>query len=571
MSGVLSNEIGGLSSSGLTGLGGVLVSLEDSLGEFHGVTSEGISKLFGDHHFDDGSLSVDHLVLSGKLDSGLDIIFVGDGDAFGSHGSSDLGVGVVSLELRSDVSVSEPEDLVLLLGSPLSVVEDNGGGGDLFTDASEDFVQGHSPGTVTDVGERGSLGTGNLGTDGSGEGVTTVTVGHGSEHGGLLVLESKVRVRDGTDVTDIGGNHGVFGEGHLHLSEHGSGLHSALFGRLGTEVGEGVKLGFPGGLQFGDVRLTLGLVGKASDVLSLESLEHGSSGLLAISVNEAVDVLGETKSSLVNIDLDDLGVLGEVVEVVLGKSSEDGESRSKSNDDISFMHGVHGRLVTLVSKVTYRKGMIGGEGVVVKVSASDGNTKVLGESGNLIVSTTHGDTTTSKDGGVLGVLDEFDSVGESGITSSGVSELLGSTDSVLVFSVEEITGDVNLDGSTLVHGDIEGLSGELGHTGRVVDVSLEFGDGREDGDLVEFLETTVSLGHGSGFGSDNNNGGVSPVGGSDTGEEVGDTGTVLGDADTVSSGGTGVTISHVGSVLLVGDGNESNSSSGPEIESVHEG
>jgi hypothetical protein len=363
----------------------------------------------------------------------------------------------------------------------------------------------------------------------------------------------------------------VFGEGHLHLSKHGSGLHSALFGRLGTEVGEGVKLGFPGGLQFGDVRLTLGLVGKASDVLSLESLEHGSSGLLAISVNEAVDVLGETKSSLVNIDLDDLGVLGEVVEVVLGKSSEDGESRSKSNDDISFMHGVHGRLVTLVSKVTYGKGMIGGEGVVVKVSASDGNTKVLGESGNLIVSTTHGDTTTSKDGGVLGVLDEFDSVGESGITSSGMSELLGSTDSVLVFSVEEITGDVNLDGSTLVHGDIEGLSGELGHTGRVVNVSLEFGDGREDGDLVEFLETTVSLGHGSGFGSDDNDGGVSPVGGSDTGEEVGDTGTVLGDADTVSSGGTGVTISHVGSVLLVGDGNESNSSSGPEIESVHEG
>jgi hypothetical protein len=571
VSGVLSNEISGLSSSGLTDLGSVLVSLEDSLGEFHGVTSEGISKLFSNHHFDDSCLSVLHLVLGGKTDSVLDIILVSDGDAFGSHGSSDLGVGVVSLELRSDVSVSEPEDLVLLLSSPLSVVEDNGGGGDIFTDTSEDFVQGHSPGTITDVGERGSLGTGNLGTDSSGEGVTTVTVGHGSEHGGLLVLESEVGVRYGTDVSNIGGNHGVFREGQLHLSEHGSGLHSSLFGRLGTEVGEGVKLGFPSGLQLGDVSFTLGLVGKAGDILSLEAFEDFSGRLFAISVDEAVDVLGETKSSLVNIDLDDLGVLGEIVEVVLREGSEDGESRSKSNDDISFMHGIHGRLVTLVSKVTYRKTMVGGEGIVVKVSASDGNTKVLGKCGDFVVSTTHGNTTTSKDDGVLGVLDEGDSVGQSGITSSGVSKLLGSADDVLVLTVEEITGNVNLDGSTLVHGNVEGLSSELRHASRVVNVSLEFGDGREDGDLIEFLETTVSLSHGASLRGDNDDGGVSPVGSGDSGEEVGNTGTVLGDADTVSSRNTSVTISHMGSVLFVSNGNESNSSSGPEIKGIHKG
>lgn len=572
MSGVLSNEIGRLSSGGLADLRSVLVSGEDSLGELHGVTSEGISEFLSNHHLDDGSLSVNHLVLGGEADGVLDILFLSDGDAFGSHGSGDLGVGVVSLELRSDVSVSEPEDLVLLLGSPLSVVENNSGGGDLFTDTGEDFVQGHSPGTVTDVGERGSLGTGNLGTDGSGEGVSTVTVGHGSEHGGLLVVETEVGVGDGTDVTDIGGNHSVFGEGHLHLSEHGSGLHSSGFGRGGTEVGEGVKLGFPGGLEFGDVLFTLGLVGEAGNaVFGLESLEHLSGGLLAISVDEGIDGLGETESSLVNIDLDDLGVLGEVVEVVLGEGSEDGESGSEGNDDISFMHGVHGRLVTLVSKVTDRKTMVGGEGIVMEVGASDGDTEIFGESGDFIISISHGDTTTSEDDGVLGVLDEVDSVGKSGITSSGVSELLGSADDVLVFSVEEVTGNVNLDGSTLMHGDIEGLSGELGHTGRVVDVSLEFGDGREDGNLIEFLETTVTLGHGAGLRGDNNDGGVSPVSGGDTGEEVGDTGTVLGDADTVSSRGTSVTISHVGGVLLVSDRDESDSSSGPEIKSVHEG
>lgn len=569
MSGVLSDEIGSLSSSGLTDLRSVLVSTEDSLGEFHGVTSEGITEFLGNHHLDDGSLSVNHLVLGGLTDGVLDIVNVGYGDAFGSHRSGDLSVGVVSLELRSDVSVSEPEDLVLLLGSPLSVVEDNSGGRDLFTNTSKDFVQRHSPGTVTDVGERRSLGTGNLGTDSSREGISTVTVSHGSEHGGLLVVETEVRVGDGADVSDIGGDHSVFGKGHLHLSEHGSGLHSSGF--LSTKFGEGVKLGFPGGLQFGDVSFTLGLVGETSNVVfGLESSEHLSGGLFAISVDEGIDLLGETESSLVDINLDDFGVLGEVVKVVLREGSEDGESGSKSNDDISFMHGVHGGLVTLVSKVTYRKTMVGRERIVMEVSASDGNTKIFSESGNFIISTSHGDTTTSKDGGVLGVFDEIDSVGESGITSSGVSELLGSTDGVIVFSVEEITGNVNLDGSTFMHGNVEGLSGKLRHAGRVVNVSLEFGDGREDRNLIEFLETSVTLGHGTGFGGDNNDGGMSPVRRGDTGEEVGDTRTVLGDADSVSSRDTSITISHVGGVLLVSDRDKSDSSSGPEIKSIHE-
>jgi len=570
VSGVLSDEIGSLSSSGLTDLRSVLVSTEDSLGEFHGVTSEGISEFLGNHHLDDGSLSVLHLVLGGLTDGVLDIIDVRDGDAFGSHRSGDLSVGVVSLELRSDVSVSEPEDLVLLLSSPLSVVEDDSGGWDFLTDASKDFVQTHSPGTVTDVGESGSFGTSNLGTDSSREGISTVTVSHGSEHGGLFAVETEVRVGDGTDVSDIGGDHSVFGKSQLHLSEHGSGLHSSGFSS--TEFGEGVKLGFPSGLQFGDVSFTLGLVGEAGNVVfGLESSEHLSGGLFAISVDEGIDLLRETESSLVDINLDDFGVLGEVVKVVLREGSEDGKSGSKSNDDISFMHGVHGGLVTLVSKVTYRKTMVGGEGIVMEVSASDGNTKIFGESFNFIISTSHGDTTTSKNGGVFGVFDEVDSVRESGITSSGVSELLGSADGVVVFSVEEVTGNVDLDGSTFMRGNIEGLSGKLGHAGRVVNVSLEFGDGREDGNLIEFLETTVALGHGTGFGGDNNDGGMSPVRGGDTGEEVGDTGTVLGDADSVSSRDTSITISHVGGVLLVSDRDKSDSSSGPEIKSVHEG
>jgi len=288
-------------------------------------------------------------------------------------------------------------------------------------------------------------------------------------------------------------------------------------------------------------------------------------------MDETVDSLGKAESSVVDINLDDFGVFGEVVEVVLREGTENRESGSEGNDDISVMHGVHCGLVTLVSKVTYRKTMVGGEGIVVEISASDGDTKIFGESGNFIVGISHGDTTTSKDDGVLGVFDEFDSVRESGLTSSGMSKLLGSSNSVLVFTIEEVAGNVNLDGSTFMHSNIEGLSGKLRHASRVVNVGLEFGDRREDGNLIELLETSMSFSHGTGLGGDTDNRGVSPVSGGDTGEEVGDTGTVLGDAYTVSSTGTSVTISHVGSVLLVSNRNESDSGSRPEIKSVHEG
>lgn len=235
------------------------------------------------------------------------------------------------------------------------------------------------------------------------------------------------------------------------------------------------------------------------------------------------------------------------------------------------MHGVHGRLVTLVSKVTDGQTMVGGEGIVVEVGASNGDSEVFGKSSDFGVGISHGDTTTSKDDGVLGVLDQLNGVLESLITSSGVHLLLGGTDDVLVLSVEEVTGDVDLDGSTLVHGNVEGLSGKLGHAGRVVDVGLELGNSGEDGHLVELLETTVTLSHGTSFGGDADDGRVSPVSSGNSGEEVGDTGTVLGNADSMSSRGTSVTISHVGGVLLVSDRDESDAGTGPEVKGVHEG
>lgn len=87
----------------------------------------------------------------------------------------------------------------------------------------------------------------------------------------------------------------MLGEGDLHLSEHGTRLHSSFFRAFGVDVGERVQLGFPSGLQFGDVGLTLTLVGKASDaVLFLEALQHLGGRLLAVTMHESVNLLGKS-------------------------------------------------------------------------------------------------------------------------------------------------------------------------------------------------------------------------------------------------------------------------------------
>lgn len=45
-------------------------------------------------------------------------------------------------------------------------------------------------------------------------------------------------------------------------------------------------------------------------------------------MNKDIDVLGKAKTSLVDVDLNDLCVFGEVIEVVLGEGTENGESRA---------------------------------------------------------------------------------------------------------------------------------------------------------------------------------------------------------------------------------------------------
>lgn len=114
------------------------------------------------------------------------------------------------------------------------------------------------------------------------------------------------------------------------------------------------------------------------------------------------------------------------------------------------MHGIHCRLVALISQVTDGVGMVGHEGIVMQVSASDGGTEVFGESCDFGVSITHADTTTGEDDGVLGIGNEVSGFRKSVVATGRVGLFFRSADDVLVFSIEEIARNVDLDWATFV-------------------------------------------------------------------------------------------------------------------------
>lgn len=164
--------------------------------------------------------------------------------------------------------------------------------------------------------------------------------------------------------------------------------------------------------------------------------------------------------------------------------------------------------------------MVGWETVVVQVSASNRGSKIFCESLDFSVGASHAYTTTSENDGVFGTSDEVSSLREGCIASGSMGDGFRSSDGVLVFSIEEITRDVQMGRTTFLHGQVKASCSELRHSCGVVYVPLEFGDCFKNRQLVHFLESAVSLGHGTSFRHDGDDGAVSPVSSGNSGQEV---------------------------------------------------
>jgi hypothetical protein len=94
---------------------------------------------------------------SAALQRVADLVGLVDPDAQRAHRLGDGGEARVR-EVAADVAVGVVVDLVLLLGTPLAVVEHHGHHRDVLAHGGEGLVQAHAPGTVADVGDRGALG-----------------------------------------------------------------------------------------------------------------------------------------------------------------------------------------------------------------------------------------------------------------------------------------------------------------------------------------------------------------------------------------------------------------------------
>ena len=108
-------------------------------------------------------------------------------------------------------------DLILLLGTPLAVVEDHRGDRNVVAHCGHRLDHTHGPRAVTGVRDGWSIRSSGLGADDGRQGVTAVAPAHGGEEGTGL-LEAQVTVGNRVDVADVSGHHDPGRHGLLQLA-----------------------------------------------------------------------------------------------------------------------------------------------------------------------------------------------------------------------------------------------------------------------------------------------------------------------------------------------------------------
>src|SRR5690606_31272514 len=132
------------------------------------------------HDFDHGGLAIVHLCVDGLLQGGTHILQAIDHDALGSHGPGDAGKALAFQFARHEAAVVEVH-LVLLLRTPLAVVEYHGRHGDVVSYTGHDFAHAHAPGSVARIGHGRTVRCRDLGANDGREGVAAVAPAHGGE------------------------------------------------------------------------------------------------------------------------------------------------------------------------------------------------------------------------------------------------------------------------------------------------------------------------------------------------------------------------------------------------------
>ncbi len=336
-------------------------------------------------------------------------------------------------------------------------------------------------------------------------------------------------------------------------------------------MGPVVELCFPVGLLGGGGGGALVAGGVAGQRTVGQAGGEGPCCSSGVAADADGDLLDEAEHLGVGVDLDDPGIGGPVVHVVLGQGAERAEPGAEGEHDIGAGDELHGGLGALIAEWATPLRVAGREGVVVEVRVHDGAAEAFGQFDGLGDGVAHDHAATGQQHGELRGGQQVGGLVEALLAAGAAFDADGFGDLDVDLAIEAVARDVELGGAHLEDRPVEATGGELGHALLVDDMALVLGELLEHRELVGLLEAAEADAHGAGLGGDDDDGAVGPEGGGDGGHAVGDAGAVLADDDAVAAADPGEAVGHVGGALFVDDGHEADAGRGEDVHGIHEG
>ena len=259
---------------------------------------------------------------------------------------------------------------------------------------------------------------------------------------------------------------------------------------LASDCEHGGELARPGALGLGDggearrVRLLRSLFGD-------EPVEDRLRRRLGVADDAHLEGPDAAELLVVDVDLHDLGALGEVVETVLRQRPEAAEAGAQRKDAVRLGEQAHGGLGALVADGSHGEFVGVGERVGVLVGVGDGRAELLSETTDDVGGAGLGDSEAGDDGGVLGRGQHLGGAVQRVFVAGAACRhpiLVRLEDRVVSLRVEEVARHVDLHGAALRVRGADGRAERLGDAVGPIDLDLELGDRAEDRQLFDLLE-----------------------------------------------------------------------------------
>ncbi len=307
------------------------------------------------------------------------------------------------------------------------------------------------------------------------------------------------------------------------------------------------------------------------DLLVGEAVEDRRGGTPGVAVDADRDLLDQPEHANVAVDLDDLGVLGPVVDAVLRQSAERPQPGAQRQHHVGLGDDAHRGLGALIAERTAGQLVAGRERIVVEIAGDDRRRQPLRERPRLGDAVGHDHAAAGDDHGELRRGERLRRLLEALRAAGRAFDLLRLWNGDVHLAVEIVARDIDLCWPALGQRDVEGAVGQLGKPVGPVHMHLVLGDLLEERHLLGLLEAAEANRAAARLRRDRDHRRMRPVGGRDRGHEIGDAGPVLGDADAVAVGHARIAVGHVGRVLLVRDADEADARRREDVERVHVG